>query len=288
MLYDCDLTLTSEYMQEPIFRKFGIKGDDFWKENDALIAQAKGRGISYDDECAYLNLMLRYVREGKFPGLSNSLLQQLGAELPLFPGLPEFFGRISAVVEQEPYQKHHLTVEHYVISSGLGMMIEGSLLGPHLKGIYASEFEENDGVVAEIARTVGHLKKTEYLYMVNKGCNVNPAIDINGTLAEEARRVPFHNMIYVGDGPTDVPCFSTVNKGGGTCFSVYDPTKRRSFKHAYTLRKQGRVFDFGEADFSEGSHISRSIQYTIEQVADRIVREREQTLQGMMSDAPRH
>ncbi len=288
LFYDCDLTLTPEYMQGPIFQRFKVDGAQFWREKEELIAAAKKRGINYDDECAYMNLMLQYVKSGTFPGLSNALLRELGAELPLFPGLPEFFGRVSAVVEDEKYTLNNISVEHYVISTGLKAMIEGSQLGKHLNEIFASEFEEENGVIAEIARTVGHLRKTEQLYRVNKGCNVNPEIDINGKLAEESYRVPFCNMIYVGDGPTDVPCFSAINSKGGRCFSVYDPTKEKSFPQGYVLREQERVFDFGEADFREKSHISRSIEYTVKKMADRIVREREENLRRNSAPAPRH
>ena len=290
IVYDCDMTLTPRYMQEPLFRKYGVEERVFWAEKDEMRRRARDQGISFDDECAYTNLILRYVKGGKFANLSNDQLRRLGAEIELFPGLPDFFDRVRKIPkDDETFKAHQIIVEHYVASSGLKAMIEGSALGPHLDGIFASEFVEGkNGEIAELARVVGFLKKTEFLYELNKGCNKDPTIDINRLLPAELRRVPWQNMIYVGDGPTDVPCFSLVNKNGGTTFAVYAPGSLKAFGQAYSLAQQKRVLAFAPADYQEGSQISLCLEQTVRRLAERIVKAREMELERGGSPAPKY
>ncbi len=288
ILYDCDLTLTPEYMQEPLFRKYGVNGDEFWKESTRSGELAAQKSTILDTEMAYMNLILRYVRKGKFPNLSNKELQALGVEIPLYPGLPEFFQRISTTIAEDPkYRPHDITVEHYIISTGLKVMVEGSKLGSCVNGIFASEFLENeDGVIAEVARAIGFAKKTEFIHLINKGGNVDPTIDVNGVMPDEYRRIPFESMIYIGDGPTDVPCFATLNRRGGTSVAVYNPASAKSRRQAYQLRLDDRVFEIGPADYSEGSHISWLLEETIRGIANRIIEDREKEIRKRIKPGP--
>ena len=289
LLYDFDFTLSPHYMQEPLFRKYGVEGKRFWGEKEALTTDMNQKGINLDDECAYMNLILRYVRKGTFSDLSNRKLRELGQEITFFPGLPEFFPRINEMVQQHrQYQAHNLTVEHYVISTGLKEMIAGSAIGSSITDVFASEYSEEDGVISEIARTVGYLKKTQFIYTINKGANKDRSIDINGVLPRELRRVPFENMIYIGDGPTDVPCFAMLNKHQGHCFAVYNPDSESAFEKAYVLRQQGRVFDFAPADYRHGSHLSRTVEFTVKKIAEQIIQSRDELVQKNSSAAPRH
>src|SRR3989338_1281518 len=147
LLYDFDFTLSPHYMQEPLFRKYGVEGKRFWSEKEALTTDMNQKGINLDDECAYMNLILRYVRKGTFSDLSNRKLRELGQEITFFPGLPEFFPRINEMVQQHrQYQAHNLTVEHYVISTGLKEMIAGSTIGSSITDVFASEYTEENGV----------------------------------------------------------------------------------------------------------------------------------------------
>lgn len=288
LVYDCDKTLSPVYMQEPIFRKYNVGWEDFWKEKNELIAQTRAKRVTLDEECAWMNLMLRYVRNGTFKGLSNAELRQLGGELPFFDGLPDFFTDVHQMIaSEERYKAQDITLEHYVISNGLREMIAGSAIASSLTGIFASEFNENEqGEISEIARVLGYAKKTEILYLINKGGNVNPTIDVNCKLRREFRRIPFENMIYIGDGPTDVPCFSTVNKQGGVSLAVYDPNSEKAFEQAYLLREQERVFDFGPADYTPKGHIPRVIKYVVQKIAERIVRRRKEEIEQKIGTAP--
>lgn len=283
LFYDCDMTLTSSYMQRPIFEKYKHDEEEFWSETKGRREEAKKKGINLDLEISYMNLLME-----KFPDLSNQELKELGKEIPLFPGLPDFFEKINQVIKgEEKYKLHNITIEHYVISTGLKEMVEG-LLGKHLDGIFASEFLENEeGKIYQIARSIGYSKKTEFLHLINKGGNIDERIDVNGVLPHEFRRIPFENMIYVGDGVTDVPCFATLNRRGGKSFAVYDPKSELAFQQAYLLREQGRVFDFGPADYSEDSHIFKSLLYTVRQRADQIVEDRERQVNPHLDSSPK-
>ncbi len=255
-MYDFDQTLAPKCMQEPLFKKYGIKGEKFWEEKNAWVKAEKAKGINLDFEFAYLNLMLKYVREGKFPGLSNAELKELGKEIEFYPGLPEFFSGITETIEQE---NNDVQVEHYVITTGIRQMVEGSKIGPYLDGIFASEFleEEQDGqnVISGIARAIGFIKKTEYIHLINKGGNVDTSIDINGMLPPEQRRVPFENMFFIGDGFTDIPCFATLNHRGGTSLGVYNPQVAGAKEQADKLFEQGRVRNIHPADYRMGSSL---------------------------------
>lgn len=282
LLYDCDLTLTSCYMQQPLFRKYNVDEEEFWQETQRSREEAKEKGINLDQEISYMNLIL-----DKFPGLSNQELKELGGEIPLFPGLPDFFGKTRQMMaEDEKYKLHNITIEHYVISTGLKAMIEGCL-GSYLDGIFASEFIENkEGKICGIARSIGYAKKTEFIHLINKGGNVDPRIDVNGVLSPEFRRIPFENMVYIGDGVTDVPCFATLNRRGGKSFAVYDASSEKAFRQAYLLREQGRVFDFGPADYREDSHMFKSLLHTIRQRAGQIVENREKQVNPHLMRGP--
>ena len=289
-LYDCDLTLIPEYMQNPMLRSFGLNPEDFWRETWTWIDQQAALGVNLDPENSYLNLFLKYVHEGRFPPLSNSQLREFGKTIVPFPGLPDFFKKLKLHIEHNPrYVEHGLKLENYIISTGLKEMIVGSLLDDpeYVTGVYASEFLEENGTIKGIARAVGHMKKTEFIHLINKGGNLNKDIDVNGKIAYEQRRVPFENMVYVGDGPTDVPCFATINKRGGKCVAVYSSESEKAFKQACQLQSEGRVFTIGPADFQPGSHIYRVMFHLAEQIADRIVNDRRDELRNKIGPALR-
>ena len=285
-LYDCDLTLIPEYMQNPMLRSAGITPEDFWAETWVWKDEQAKLGVNLDPENAYLNLFFKYIQNGRFPALSNAQLREFGKLIVPFPGLPEFFKKLKFHIEQK-YKAQGLVLENYIISTGLKEMIAGSPLDDPdgITDIYASEFFEENGIIAGIARAVGHMKKTEFIHLINKGGNVNPEIDVNGKIAYEYRRVPFENMVYIGDGPTDVPCFATINKRGGKCLAVYNPESEKAFRQACQLQHEGRVFTIGPADFREGSQMHRVLFHLAEQIADRIVKDRAEELRSKTGPA---
>lgn len=289
-LYDFDHTLSPEYMQEAIFNRFGLDGKAFWEEKEELIKKAQTQGVHLDQECAYMNLLIGYVKQGRIPKLSNKDLYTFGRELPLFAGLPNLFAHLKqSLPADEKFRALNLSVEHYVISSGLKVMIEGSALGNVVTEVFGSEFmEDENGNIASIARAIGYTKKTEFIHLINKGGNIDPHIDLNGTMPREVRRVPFQNMIYTGDGPTDVPCFAILNKRQGISIAVYNPSSPAAFERAYLLREQGRVFDFGPADYSFESHTAKMLEYSARKIAERMLLVQEQRLKDGSTSGPRH
>jgi len=204
IVYDFDHTLSPHYMQDhTILRHAGIDPAEFWLSCTALI---KERG--YDQELAYMKRMLDY---DAIRALSNADLQAMGLDLTFFPGVPDFFEELNAIVHQPRYTEWDIHLEHYVVSSGLKAILDGSHIAKHVKAIFGCEFDEDQGHIHFPKRTISHTQKTQFLFRVNKGL-LNMEQDVNDHMPEEARRVPFRHMIYVGDGPTDVPCFTVIKK----------------------------------------------------------------------------
>jgi hypothetical protein len=209
-------------MQRPVFEHYGIAEDEFFGESDELIAQqiAKGRLVSRDT--AYTHLFVQKAQPGgPLDDLTEDLLQELGASIKLFQGLPEFFPTIKKIIEEDPeYKAYGIKLEHHIVSTGLAEMIRGSLVAEHVQSIDACEFFYGaNGRPIGVARALTHMQKKEALFQVNKG----PGVDITTAIPHHLRRVPFPRMIYTGDGPTDVSAMSQLKRDGGVRFGVYDP-----------------------------------------------------------------
>jgi len=306
MIWDFDKTLIPGNMQSPLFRHFGIDEAAFWEEVDGLEEWYRSRGAGLiNRDRLYLDHILTYVREGRMPGLSNELLRDLGAEIGFYDGLPEFLERIKKTIASEPpYAEHQIVVEHYIISTGLRQMILGSAVAPYVEEIWACEFTEMvappgyaehqgrlfspEGEIRQLIYTIDNTTKTRAIFEINKGTNKNANIDVNAKMAREDRRVPFQNMIYIADGPSDVPVFSVVEANEGRTYAVYRPGSRSEFEQAARLLEQDRVDAFGEADYTESSHTAMWLTHATEQIARRIVRDREQTLSQRVGLPPRH
>ena len=208
--------------------------------------------------------------------------------MPLYSGLPDFFKRINTKIQEDNlFKKYDISLEHYIISTGMKTTILGSALGKEVNDIFASEFYEEEGVINGIARSIGYSKKTEFLHLINKGGNTNPKIDVNSYLPKEYRRVPFEQMIYVGDGPTDVPCFAILNHRGGKSIAVYNQDSEKAFKQTYQLQSEGRVFTFAPADYREGSHLSLVLEQVVKEMAQKIVDTTERELKRVIREAVR-
>jgi hypothetical protein len=307
IIWDFDTTLIPGYMQDPLFRRFGVDGSQFWKEANALPQFYRQHGVTRASrDTLYLNHILAYVKAGRFAGLNNRMLRELGKEIKFYSGLPDFFPRIKERIAKNPsFAKHQITVEHYIVSTGLREMIMGSMIAPHVDDVWACEFaeasagpgylentqtlfDEGDGVLCEVAYALDNTSKTRAIFEINKGSNKIKEIDVNATIVQDRRRVPFQNMVYVADGPSDIPCFSLVNRCGGRTFAVYKAKSDREFQKAYDLQKQRRVEGFGEADYSAGSHTAMWITKAVEDVAERIVRDRERMLGEELGQPPGH
>lgn len=304
VVWDFDKTLISGYMQEPLFKRYHISGDTFWKEVNCLGAYYAKQGIHINRDTVYLNHILTYVREGVLKGLSNRILKECGAELQFYPGLPDFLPKLCKAVEsQEKYKAIGVRVEHYVVSTGFAETIRGSVIAPYVDGIFGCEFIENpalpgfcerhdelkEGEISQIAIALDNTSKTRYLFEINKGSNKYPdTIDVNSTMETAHRRIPFENMIYVADGPSDVPAFSILNQFGGLTYAIYPAGDRKALRQVDSLRRERRVQMFGEADYRENSLSWMWLMEQVELIAERLLIKHKEEVRQSASVPPGH
>lgn len=228
VMFDFDDTLTDETTTK-LLEAHEIDAEEFWsKRNQSLL----DRG--WDPALSYLHLILEEAKEGgRLDGLTNDKLGEFGKSLEFYPGIPELFADLNDIASE--HEVCHPVVEFYVVSSGLEAIIKGSGIAGHVQGIWGCTFEEQDGRIALVKNAVSFTEKTKYLYAIHKGCldiRTKP-YSVNRRVHESERRIPFHNMIYIGDGLTDVPCFSLLDRFGGAAFGVFDPRKEKSPKKAW-------------------------------------------------------
>jgi len=306
-IWDFDKTLIPGYMQDPLFEKYRVDPKKFWKEVGELPNYYKKNGMSLiASDTVYLNHILTYTREGIFEGLNNDTLRKLGEKITFYKGLPKFFNEVKNYVRTNPdYRQHEIQVEHYIVSTGLRQMILGSKIAPYIDGVWGCEFVENPPgpgflkkkskpektkpkILSQIAYALDHTTKTRSVFEINKGTNKLPDIDVNAKIPDEDRRVPFQNMIYVADGPSDIPVFSIINQFGGRTFAVYQHGSKEEFSQVNNFQKQGRVQSFGEANYTEDSQTAMWIKNAISEIADLIVKNREGALGDKIGKPPKH
>jgi len=307
-IWDFDKTLIPGYMQAPLFAHYNVDEKQFWAEVARLPQTYRESGLDMiSSDTVYLNHLLTYVASGIFGGLNNRLLRELGAKLEFYPGLPGFFEKLrSTIHEQSQFARHDIRVEHYIISTGLRQMILGSRIAPFIDGVWGCEFVETppspdylrmDGPspaetperpISQMAYVLDNTTKTRAIFEINKGSNKVPGIDVNATMPEADRRIPIRHMIYVADGPSDVPVFSVLNRFGGRTFAVYRAGSDEEFSQVNQLQKQGRVQSFGEANYQEGSQTSMWLKNAVTEIAEQMVRHREATLGERVGKPPTH
>ncbi|MEM9157961.1 MAG: HAD family hydrolase [Verrucomicrobiota bacterium] len=305
IIWDFDKTLIPGYMQQPIFETFGINEENFWDEVNAAHDRYKDRGSSITGEMVYLNHLLTYVRNGNLGGLNNEKLRELGSQVQFYEGLPEFFQELRDITTSRPeYIRHDITLEHYIVSTGLAEMIRGSAIAPYVDGIWGCEFLESPlqpgflnqdefeidtaDEISQVGIIIDNTTKTRALFEINKGVNKDDSIDVNAKMPQEDRRIPFQNMIYIADGPSDVPCFAVVRKFGGKAFAVYKPGNDKEFEQNDRLLQTNRIHAYGPARYKSDSNTSMWLRMHIQQICDRIVADREYYLAQRVSKPPRH
>ena len=281
IIYDYDQTLSPNYMQdEVLFPHFGINAAQFWKKSRELVDDE-----GYDGELAYLKSMLDYLAMDR---PTNAELRTLGANLKFYKGLPEMFEEMDGMLNDQ-HRMYGIKIEHYIVSSGLKALLDGSKLAPYVKRIFGCEFgEDKDGRITFPKRVISHTTKTQYIFRINKGM-LEPTDDVNDHMAPELRPIPFHNMIYVGDGPTDVPCFTLMKKYGGHALAVYNPDdeNRSSFRKCYQLSAHAdRLKHIAPADYRAGGHLRLLLEEMALEIADGIVRKKRQEIEDGTVSAP--
>lgn len=304
IIWDFDKTLIQGYMQDPVFKKFGISSSDFWNEVNSLPEKYKEKNIRINEETIYLNHMITCVNQGIFPNLNNEMLTELGKDLVFYSGIPSIFSALKEKIARNPdFRKFGIHVEHYIVSTGLTAMIKGSLIKDYVDGIWGCEFIETPirsnldakvdgidelGVINQIGYIIDNTSKTRAIFEINKGSNMFDHINVNSKINEIDRRVPFTNMIYVADGPSDVPVFSILKQYGGYTFAIYPRGDQSAFRQVDQLRKDGRVDMFAEADYTEGTTAFMWLMTQTESIANSIYRNHEEQIKKSASQPPRH
>ena len=244
LMYDFDKTLCTTDMQAYTFiPNLGMSADAFWKKASDLAEEKK-----MDRILAYMYLMLDEAHIHRKPIRRNDFVV-LGKDLELYPGVQDWFCRINKFGKEQG-----VTVKHYIISSGLREIIEGSCIFKEFDDVFAGEFlYDENGVACWPKNVVNYTTKTQFLFRINKGVlDISNDDDLNRFTKEEDRPVPFRNMIYIGDGLTDVPCMKLVKVNGGCSIAVYQQNKRSKVTD---LIKDERVNFIEPADYSENSKL---------------------------------
>ncbi len=238
LLYDFDKTLCTKDMQEYSFiPDVNMTPQDFWNTANTLACKQKMDGI-----LAYMYVMLEQAHIAR-KRIRREDFVAMGESLEFYPGVVEFFPRINRFAEQ-----HGVALEHYIISSGLREIIEGSSIFSYFREVFACEFLYDENEVACWPKNViNYTTKTQFLFRINKGVlDLSNDRDLNRYTPEDQRPIPFRNMIYIGDGFTDVPCMKLVRVGGGASIAVYPEGQR---KNAEDLLRAGRVDFVLAADY---------------------------------------
>ena len=261
LIYDFDGTLAAGNMQEYDFiPAVGKSNIEFWDESNRLAQEQDA-----DQILTYMALM---IHEAQAKGLSlrREAFQESGKRVELFPGVVEWFDRINAYGAE-----HGVRVLHYINSSGLKEIIEGTPIADKFRKIYACSFLYNvDGIAYWPGVAVNYTNKTQFIFKINKGVeSVYDTKLVNRYMEEKQRPVPFSRMIYFGDGTTDIPCMRLVKNFGGHSIAVYNPKDEEKRCDMNTLIRDNRVNHVCPADYNEGAEIDIVVKAIIDKcVAD--------------------
>jgi hypothetical protein len=257
--YDFDKTLSPKDMQEySLIPMFGKTAQEFWTESNGF---AKSNGM--DQIISYMKLILKCAKEcSDKMALRKGDFVNMGKTVELFKGVEGWFDRINAYAAGQG-----LAVEHYVISAGLGEIIEGTSIYKHFKKVFASCFFYDANNVPIIPRQiVNYTQKTQYMFRINKGClDLSDDAGVNRNIPDDLRRIPFRNFIYIGDSDTDIPAMRLVKKENGHSIGVYNPAERGAAQ-VCQLVADGRINFFAPADYSDGAPLDRYVKMVINKI----------------------
>ncbi len=252
--YDFDKTLSPDDMQsQGLIQALKKEVESFWNESNQLASDH-----NMDQNLAWMYKMAKDSR-GKFV-FNKEKLKDYGSKVELYPGVDTWFERINKYGEEKG-----IIVEHYIISSGLKEMIEGTKVAKYFKKIYASSFYyDEDGVAVWPAQCINYTNKTQFLFRIKKGALAINDTKVNDFLSEDQVRVPFRNMVYIGDSDTDVPCMKLVSINGGYSIGVYSKgAKNKVFK----MIEEKRIKYFAEADYRSNSELEQLLKNIIDRTA---------------------
>ncbi len=257
--YDFDKTLSPDDMQTfTLIPSFGLDKDSFWKESNNLAKENL-----MDNNLAWMYKLLSYSQLKRLP-IKRDYFNQIGADIPLYKGVETWFERINQYAS-----KKGIEVEHYIISSGLKEIIEGSSIAQHFKRIYASSYlYTTDGVAEWPAQAVNYTTKTQFIFRIAKGIFDECDERVNDSMLDAQLRIPYENIIYIGDSATDIPSMRLVESKGGYSIGVYDPSSDNR-KKVYDLYNDKRISFYTPADYSARSELSKFMKQIIDEISAR-------------------
>lgn len=254
--YDFDGTLSPGNMQEYGFvKKLGLTPEEFWNTTNSLAKENKA-----DDILSYMKVTIDESHKRNLP-ITREDFMEYGKTIKLYKGVEDWFDRINQYA-----LKQGIKIDHYIISSGLKEMLEGTSIASKFTEIFASSFwYDENGAAVWPAIALNYTSKTQYLFRINKGClDITDTEGVNRHVDKACRPMPFENMIYIGDGSTDIPCMAMLNKAGGHTMAVY---KKGQKQKALQLNLDGRAHMVAPADYSENTDIDKFVKAVIDSIA---------------------
>lgn len=258
LIYDFDGTLAPGNMQESGFiQSVGRSIPEFWKASNELAERHNA-----SDVLCYMKLMMDEARASGKP-ITRQMLQDFGKSIPLFDGVDKWFDAINRYGRSKG-----VIVEHYINSSGMTEMIEGTCIADKFKEIFACSFMyDGNGYAFWPSVAVDYTGKTQFLFKINKGIlSITDAVIVNESWADDRKRIPFSNMIYLGDGETDVPCMKIVKMFEGHSIAIYDPSNAGKEATARKLFRQNRVNFMAPADYRTDAPLFNIVTKIIDKI----------------------
>jgi hypothetical protein len=268
LVYDFDGTLSPQPMQEyTVLPKIGVEPAAFWGK-----VNQEARATASDPMLVYMRHILESLERERVD-VKREDFAAMASRIEYFPGVAQWFARMNAYVKRR--SRGQVKLDHYLISAGQREILDGVSIRKHFKRIYASEYHFNHHGVATFPKLlVTDTLKTQFLFRINKG-REDVTESINEHMPESERPIPFANMIYVGDGMTDVPSMALTKKSGGHTVAVYDPRGEKGRATCVKLLNAGRADFIAEADYRKGSKLSRRVELLLDAIVADIAYRRE-------------
>ncbi len=270
--YDFDRTLSPDDMQTfTLIPSFGVDKAEFWHESDMLAVENL-----MDNNLAWMYELIKY---SKFKGksLRREYFKEIGRDVQLYNGVLDWFENVNAYAAEMG-----IDVEHYIISSGLKEIIEGSKIAPYITRVYASSYLYSaDGIADWPAQVVNYTTKTQFIFRIAKGYLEEYDPRVNDSMPHSDRNVDYENIVYIGDSATDIPCMTLVKQKGGYSIGVYDPVTNNK-KKVYQLFADGRLNFYAPADYTKDSPIFNYMKSVIDEIS---AKEKQKSEQKVLSES---
>ncbi len=272
LIYDFDGTLSPQPMQEyTVLPKIGIKPADFWGE-----VNVQSQVLGEEPMLTYMRLLIEKA-ESRGLHIGRREFKELGKDVQFFNGVGDWFKRVNSFVTK--HGNGNIKVRHYIISAGLKEILEGVSINKHFENVFASEYHYNHHDTATFPKLlITDTTKTQFLFRINKG-KESLKESINQHMPQEDRPIPFENMIYIGDGETDVPSMALTRQNGGNSIAVYKSGKsaraKKTLATCKNLLQAGRVNFIAPANYVKDSELERRVQLLLKSVIAKIEYEKE-------------